>query len=85
MKKSELNQLKAKAARKAEDVLFWMDKKNKSRKNSLIAIRAMHEQRCRLELAELHEAIAAESHRLSQERLENARKVFRQGLAKILS
>ena len=43
--------------RKTQDIIFWMEKKNKSRKPSLLTMRAMHEQRCREELLDLREAL----------------------------
>lgn len=35
------------------DIAFWQDKLNRSRKESLRSIRAVHLQRCQRELAEL--------------------------------
>ena len=43
--------------RKTQDILFWMDKKNQSRKPSLLTMRAMHEQRCRDERKQLEKAL----------------------------
>lgn len=44
--------------RKIQDILFWQDKKNRSRKPSLLSMRAMHEQRCRDDLETLRKALA---------------------------
>ena len=44
--------------RKIQDILFWQDKKNRSRKPSLRSMRAMHEQRCREDAETLRKALA---------------------------
>ena len=44
--------------RKTQDIIFWMEKKNRSRKPSLLSMRAMHEQRCRDDLKALRKALA---------------------------
>ena len=44
--------------RKIQDILFWQDKKNRSRKPSLRSTRAMHEQRCRVDAETLRKALA---------------------------
>jgi len=44
--------------RKTKDIIFWQDKKNRSRKPSLLSMRAMHEQICRDDLKALRKALA---------------------------
>ena len=73
--------------RKTQDIIFWMEKKNKSRKPSLLTMRAMHEQRCRDDLEQLRKALTEAREKAQTEkaqafvaRLAGVRKDWENGL-----
>ena len=66
--KERITEIQDRIERKTQDIIFWMDKKNRSRKNSLLAMRAMHEQRCRDEKVQLLEELANAREQLETEK-----------------
>ena len=51
-----LHEIEESIAQKQVDLIWWTDKLNRSRKNSLRHMRAMHVDTVRLQLAELEQA-----------------------------
>ena len=67
---NSITEIKDLLERKTQDIIFWMDKKNRSRKPSLLHMRAMHEQHCRDERKELEKAL---DKAIEKARIEKAR------------
>ena len=85
--KEKIKLIQCQLERVTQDILFWMDRKNRSRKNALIAMRAMHEQDCRNKKARLLEELANARKQLEAEkaqafvaRLASVRKDWENGL-----
>ena len=53
---STLSEIEESISRKEADLIWWLDKLNRSRKNSLISMRAMQVDIVRLQLVELEQA-----------------------------
>ena len=51
-----LSEIEDSIAQKQADLVWWLDKLNRSRKNSLRHMRSMHVETVRLQLAELEQA-----------------------------